>query len=308
MAYVKNDTFDFAPGTSWRYNNSGYFLLGMILERLEKKPYADIMRDRFFKPLRMATADYCPNAPSDPRYAAGYNRDGPNLLPAQAIDLSHPYSAGALCMSVPDFLAWQTALTSGKVVRPATYVQMATSDSVGGKATEYGFGLAPGGLPGHRLIQHGGDIPGFSTQQLWFPDDTLRIVAFANTLGSNPDRLAMNMARAVFGMPLRAKAMPLVAVPLPAGERAKYEGRFLLARLNGGVLPLRVFIEGDALMSQAEGPGQGKIPLVYLGNDTFGANFDTTLRLTFVVENGRTTKLRLLQRGNTIEGPRDTAP
>lgn len=305
MAFVSADTFDFKPGTDWRYNNSGYFLLGMVLEKLEKKPYADIMRDRFFSKFGMRTAAYCPNTPTDARYAAGYNRDGQNLVPAQQIDLSQPFSAGALCMSVPDFLAWQTALTSGRVVTPATYTLMTTSDTIaGGKRTEYGFGLALGGLPGHRMIQHGGDIPGFSTQQLWFPDDSLRVIAFANTLGSNPNRLAVNLARAVFGLPVVGKPSLPPVVALAPADRAKYEGTYELMLPNGKLLPLRIWVEGNDLMSQAEGPGQGKIPLRYLGNDTFGADFDVALRLSFVIENGKAAKARLLQGGGTIEGAR----
>jgi D-alanyl-D-alanine carboxypeptidase len=305
MAYVASDTFDFAPGTAWRYNNSGYFLLGMILEKVEHKPYAQIVRDRFFAPLNMRSAAYCPNAPTDPHYAAGYDRQGASVAPTARLDLSSPYSAGALCMSVPDFLTWQTALTSGRVVSPATYTLMTTADTIAsGLHTGYGFGLAPGMLGAHRLVQHGGDINGFSTQQLWFPDDSLRVVVFANTLGSAPDRLALNLVRATFGMPVVVAPKLPPIVPLAAADRAKYEGTYDLTRANGSVLPLHVWIEGDALVSQAEGPGQGKIPLRYLGNDVFGADFDPSVRLTFTIENGKAAKVRLLQGGGSIEGQR----
>ena len=305
MAFVASDTLDFAPGTVWRYNNSGYFLLGMILEKVEHKPYAQIVRDQFFTPLGMRSAAYCPNGQADAHYATGYDKRGASLAPAQRIDLSSPFSAGALCMSVPDFLAWQTALTSGRVVTPVTYALMTTADTVAsGLRTGYGLGLAPGMLGAHRLVQHGGDIPGFSTQQMWFPDDSLRVVVFANTLGSVPDRLALNLARATFGMPVVVPAKPAPAVPLAAADGVKYEGTYDLVRTGGGALPLRVWIEGDAVVAQAEGPGQGKIPLRFLGNDAFGADFDPSMRLIFTIENGKATKVRLLQGGGSIEGQR----
>ena len=304
MAFVVSDTLDFAPGTIWRYNNSGYFLLGMILEKVEHKPYAQIVRDRFFGPLGMRSAVYCPNAPTDPHYATGYDKHGPSVAPAQRMDLSSPFAAGALCMSVPDFITWQAALTSGRVVTPATYALMATSDTVAsGLRTGYGFGLASGMLGTHRIVQHGGDIPGFSTQQLWFPDDSLRVIVFANTLGSNPDALAMNLARATYGIPVVARPTLPPIMPLAAADRAKYEGTYDLMRAAGTTaLPLRIWIEGDALVSQA--PGQGKIPLRYLGNDTFGADFDPAVRLTFTIENGKAVRVRLLQGGGSIEGQR----
>ena len=82
------------------------------------------------------------------------------------------------------------------------------------------------------------------------------------------------------------------------------EGTFDLQRAPSGVFSLRVFVDGDGLAAQPEGAGQEKFPLRYLGVDTFGAAFDPTMRLTIVLENGRATKARLLQRGATIEGPR----
>ena len=304
MGFVASDTLDFASGTSYRYNNSGYFLLGMILEKMERKPYAQIVRDRFFMPMGMRSATYCPNVPTDAHFADGYDKQGPVLAPTQRLDLSSPFSAGALCMSVPDYLTWQTALTSGRIVTPATYALMTTSDTIAsGLRTGYGFGLASGMLGTHRLVQHGGDINGFSTAQFWFPDDSLRVVVFTNTLGSIPDRLAMNLSRATLGMPVVVPPKLPPLVPLAAADRAKYEGTYDLMRPgNPTVLPLRVWIEGDALVSQA--PNQNKIPLRYLGNDTFGVDFDPAVRLTFTLESGKGLKVRLLQGGGSIEGLR----
>ena len=305
MAFVASDTLDFAPGTRYRYNNSGYFLLGMILEKVEHKPYAEIVHDRFFAPLGMRSATYCPNTPTDPHYAKGYDKSGPAVSPTTRIDLSSPFSAGALCMSVPDFLTWQTALTSGRVVAPATYALMTTSDTVAsGLRTGYGFGLGTGMLDGHRLVQHDGAINGFSTQQLWFPADSLRVVVFTNTGGSDPNRLAMNLARATLGLPLVATPKLPPIVPLASADRAKYTGTYDLVRMGSAVLPLRVWVEGEDLVSQAEGPGQGKIPLRYFGNDTFGADFDPAMRLIFTIENDKAAKVRLLQGGGSIDGRR----
>jgi CubicO group peptidase (beta-lactamase class C family) len=301
--FVAKDTFDFAPGTQFRYNNTGYVLLGMILDKVTGTPYPDFVREHFFAPLGMRSAEYCPSIPTRDDDARGYARGAKEIVPAKYLSMTHPYSAGALCMSVVDYLRWQSALTSGRVVTPASYAMMATSDTVtGGKATKYGFGLAPGSLGSHRMIQHTGGVNGFSSQQLWFPDDSLRVVVFANTVASNPDLLATALASAVLGLPLPPG--PMRVTVLPAAQRARYEGVYDLQLHTGQYLPVHIDVGPNGLTSRAEGPGQGTFDLLYLGDDTFGAAFDPSLRLTVLFENGRAAKLRLQQGGGTLEGPR----
>ena len=305
VEFVVKDTFDFAPGTRYRYNNTGYVLLGAVLERVTGRPYAEHLTQTFFSPLGMRSAVYCPSRMTDPAHAAGYSLSKGELSPAVYLSMSHPFSAGALCMSVTDFLRWQSALRDGRIVNPATYALMSASDTTSnGARTGYGFGLASGRLGAHAIVRHGGAVNGFNTSELWFPDDSLQVVVFANTAGSNPDLVASNMASAVLGVPLQPRPVPLVALPLPAADRAKYEGTYDLALPNGAVLPLKIWVDGDALVSQAEGPGQGKIVLRYLGKDTFGADFDPSLRITIMFENGKPARARLTQGGGSIEGSR----
>ena len=217
VAFVEKDTLDFAPGTQFRYNNTGYMLLGMILDKVTGTPYPALMRQRFFSPLGMRSATYCPSTPTTPDDAKGYDRGATAITSAKYMSMTHPYSAGALCMSVVDFLRWQTALTSGRVVTAASYKMMSTSDTVAsGKPTTFGFGLATGLLGTHRLVQHGGGVNGFNTAQMWFPDDSLRVVVFSNTVGSNPGLLAMTLASAVLGVPMPARVPAPAPAPAPA--------------------------------------------------------------------------------------------
>ena len=307
VSFVEKDTLDFAPGTRWRYNNTGYVLLGMVLDKVTGKPYSRYLAERFFAPLGMRQSAYCPSRPTDPAYAAGYDDAGGKLVPATYLSMTHPYSAGALCMSVPDFLRWNAALTSGKVVTPASFGLMSGPDTLSsGLKTGYGFGLVSGRLGGgsHAMVGHGGGVNGFSTEQVWFPADSLRVVVFSNTAGSSPELLAANLASAVFGLPLHSRPSPPTAVPLAATDRQQFVGTYDLITPAGMPFPIHVTIEGDGLIAQADGPGQGKIPLIYLGAGVFGAAFDPTMRFTITVESGRGVKARLDQRGNTIEGPR----
>jgi hypothetical protein len=157
------------------------------------------------------------------------------------------------------------------------------------------MGLAPGTLGEHALVQHSGGINGFTTEQYWFPADSLRVVAFVST-EANPTWLVRNLASAVLGLPLTPGRVP--AVTIAVAELAKFEGEYDIELPDGRKLPFRLFVENGALMARAE--GQGKVPQKYIGNDTFGADFDPTVRLIFTVENGRVKAAKLLQGGATM--------
>jgi len=225
-------------------------------------------------------------------------------VPAPFLSMTHPYSAGALCSTVRDLVKWQRALAGGRVENARSYALMTTADTLNnGTRLGYGFGLVPGQLRTKRSVGHGGGVHGFTSASIYFPDDSVNVVVLTNSDGG-PDPLALNVARAVFGFPVVASPKPLVAVPLPDTERDRLPGVYDLDRLNGGVLTVRVTLEEGRLMAQAEGPGQGKFPIVHLGNLRFGTMADPTLFLTFMSEGGKITKLQLTQRGGTIEGAR----
>lgn len=304
VALVAKDTLDFAPGSAWRYNNTGYVLLGMILERVTHTSYADLLAKDFFAPLGLRSATYCPARPTDSEYAKGYEVEAERISVATTISMSQSWAAAALCMSVPDYLRWQGALTNGAVISTESYRLMSTAGTLlNGTSANYGFGLMPGQLGTHRVIHHGGDVHGFSSEALWFPDDSLRVVVFTNTLGSNPKYLADNLASAVLRLPLRVKTTT-TARQLTASERARYEGTYNIVMAGGRVTPLRVLSDGNGLAAQSVEPGQGTIRLTYIGDDTFTAEFDASTRIQFVMLNGTALEARFTQRGQTRAGLR----
>jgi CubicO group peptidase (beta-lactamase class C family) len=303
---VAADTFDFAPGTAYRYDNTGYVLLGMVIEKATGQKYADYLDAQFFKPLGLRQTSYCPSKTSDPAFALGYTK-GPNgTVRAQFLDLSHPFAAGALCSTVGDFVRWQRALASGKVVTPASYLLMSTADTLNnGRKINYGFGLVPGVFDGHKTVSHTGGIPGFATAAAYVADDSLSIVVFTNYDRESPQRLVQNLLRVAYGeTPLAPRAAPTQAAApaLSPADRDAVVGSYVLQLPNGQPLPIKFFADGSRLMAQAQ--GQGANELHYLGNYAFGAAFDPALRFTFTVDGGRATKVTLLQGGATIEGPR----
>lgn len=303
--FVSKTPFDFAPGEGYRYNNTGYVLLGMVLDKVTGQPYATHLEREFFTPLGLRQTTYCPSRTTDTTHAAGYDVEGDRVQPAVYLSMTHPYSAGALCSTVRDLVRWQRALISGDVVSTASLARMTTPDTLGyrGPRLTYGYGLAPGQLQGKRSVGHGGGVNGFTSASIWFPDDSVNVVVFTNS-NTGPDPLALNIARATFGIPLVPLPRPPVTVPLADSDRDKLPGVYDLNRLNGGLFTIHVTIEEGRLMAQAEGPGQGKFALLHVGNLRFAATVDPTLVMAFTVEGAKATKLQLTQRGNTIEGPR----
>ena len=131
----------------------------------------------------------------------------------------------------------------------------------------------------------------------------MNVVVFSNA-DAGPDALALNVSRAVFGIPPVAAPKPVVAVTLPDSIRDKLPGTYDLAPPAGGKFVIHISVENGQVMTQAEGPGQGKFPLIYAGDWVFGAGFDPSLRVTFINEGGKVARMRLAQGGGTMEGPR----
>lgn len=306
VKFVASDSFDFAPGTAYRYNNTGYVLLGMVIEKASGQTYANYLDAQFFKPLGLRQTSYCPSKTTNPVFALGYSKGPTGTVRAQFMDLSHPFSAGALCSTIGDFVKWQRALDGGKVVSPASYALMSTADTLNsGRRINYGFGLVPGEFNGHRTVSHTGGIPGFATAATYVPDDSLSIVVYTNYDSESPNTLVQNLLRAAYGVApvARGTATAQTAPPmLSTADRDAIVGSYALQLPGGQTLPIRFFLDGARLMAQAQGQEANEIR--YLGNYAFGVAFDPALRFTFTMDAGRATRLTLLQGGAQIEGAR----
>ena len=217
VGLVARDTFEFAPGTRLSYTNTGYALLGLVIERASELPYAEYVRRELFAPLGLRHTSYCPSRPQGAEWASGYApHDDGVIVSAEYLSMTHPYAAGALCSTVGDLVAWQHALAAGRVVSPASYARMTTPETLAsGERLTYGYGLVVIQYLGHRLVMHEGGINGFSASLLRFPDDSLDVVVLCNTERSGSGVLAQNLARAVLGLPL-LRFPPEPPPPAPA--------------------------------------------------------------------------------------------
>jgi CubicO group peptidase (beta-lactamase class C family) len=306
IKFVAADTFDFAPGTAFRYNNTGYVLLGMVIEKASGQKYAKYLDAQIFRPLGLRQTSYCPSKTSNPAFALGYSKAPNGTVRAKFLDLSHPFAAGALCSTVGDFVRWQRALAGGRVVSPASYALMSTDDTLNnGRKINYGFGLFPGMFHEHKTVAHTGGIPGFATAETYVADDSLSVVVFTNYDSESPQDLVQNLLRVAYGdAPVGRVAAPVQAAApaLSPADRDAIVGNYTLQLPGGQQLPIKFFVDGTRLMAQAQGQGANEIH--YLGNYEFGVAFDPALRFTFTMEGGKATKVTLLQGGAKVEGPR----
>ncbi|MBV8516438.1 MAG: beta-lactamase family protein [Acidobacteria bacterium] len=193
LALIASKNLLFAPGSHWSYSNSGYYLLGVIVERAANEPYDQFLRDTFFTPLGLDRTSYCgTNGP----VPSGYYLDVPSgaTVPMPNLDVSILYSAGGICSTANDLLRWNHALVSGAAISTASYARMTT----GVRPTEerppgYGYALVIDRLDGRRWIWHNGIVFGFQTHLAWFPDEDLTI-AVSIDVDAVPSELATPIA------------------------------------------------------------------------------------------------------------------
>ena len=295
-----HEPFDFEPGENYLYNNSAYFLLGMILGEVTGTPYARWVEESVFEPLGMKSSRYCDESRILPFRAEGYDYEDGELRNDDFMSMNLPGAAGALCSTVGDLVTWTWALHGGDVVSPASLELMTTPTRLNdGQARGYGFGLALGRLEGHRRIAHGGGIFGFSTFLAHYPDDGITVAVLTNSGSGQPNAIEAVVARTALSL---GPPPNVVDLPLTSQEMARYEGTYRLELPNGATLDLRIFADGDRLMSQATGQGANRIR--YQGDDVFVPTFDDTVQIVFEVDGDRAAALTLFQGGGEFRGER----
>ena len=216
----KDEPLDFAPGERYSYSNSGYFLLGVIVEKLSGMAYHDFIAKNLFEPLGMKDTAHEGFERSPKRRIKGYRLSGDKIVPVQDIDVTIAWAAGGLVTTVDDMARWDAAVSSGKLLKPASWRQAFTACSLPQDAPcNYGYGWNIGTLAGHKMIHHGGSIPGFTAQALRLPDDKVFVAVLTNGNGGavNTPVIAYKAAGIAIGQPFpEYKAIALAPEALDA--------------------------------------------------------------------------------------------
>ena len=253
LAVVRNDSLQFEPGSHFYYNNTGYFLLGMIIEKVTGKNYGEYLREVLFTPNGLTSTVYCSESPLIKRRARGYNNTPAGLVNTDYLSMNLPYAAGSLCSTVGDLVAWTRLLHNGKLVNPTSFSTMTTPVKLtSGRPMSYGFGLTVDTVGSHRRIHHGGGINGFISELAHYPDDSLTIVVLSNTSPAPSNQVADHLARIAFGMSIPGPVPP-ADLPVAADERARLIGSYRITWPDGSKRPARIYADGERLMIQIDG-------------------------------------------------------
>jgi D-alanyl-D-alanine carboxypeptidase len=213
----KNEPMRFKPGEKWEYDNSGYILLGAIVEKVSGMSYPDFVRRRIFEPLGMKHSSYGADEPIVPGRVAGYEKRDQGFVNTTYLSMTQPYAAGSLLSSVDDLALWDAALYTDKLVPRALLERAWTPYRLqNGSSTGYGYGWGIWQYEGHRVVQHDGGINGFATSAMRLPDDRVYVTVLSNCPGlePSPSELALKLAALAIGRPFREPVPVKVAAQI----------------------------------------------------------------------------------------------
>ena len=200
----KDDALEFAPGTAFNYNNSGYYLLGALIEKVSGMSYASFVEQRIFVPLGMTATSHEGHERGPQHQAAGHTRRDGGFGPCDPMSMSQAYAAGALVSTVDDMARWEHAIASGKLISAANWAKAFTPYRLAdGSACAYGHGWEIGTLRQRPMLAHGGAINGFMTFALRLPEDQLFVAVLSNADDGivDPEYLAQKVAAMALGDP-----------------------------------------------------------------------------------------------------------
>lgn len=222
-------TQDFEPGTDWSYSNSAYFILGGVVEKAAAAPLAEVFKTKLFTPLGMTHSALDDETEIVAGRVRGYSGSAPGKYTnAPFISMSIPGGAGSIRSTAGDLATWNAALYGGKILKPASLAAMLTPGKLSnGESTsaaiakmmaaagapaaaqsakqEYGYALFLTQVEGHRKIDHGGGIYGFSASLSEFPDDKTTVVVLSNTIGKDvgSSKIGDRIERLAIGVPAK---------------------------------------------------------------------------------------------------------
>ena len=216
----RDTPLEFSPGTSYRYSNSGYFLLGDIIERVSGVSYETFLQEHVFGPLAMADSGYDHYQTILPNRATGYCKQNGEWVRANYLDMGFPFSAGALYSTVEDLHRWDQALLQDCLISAEAHARMTTITPL---LTSYGYGLEMGRASGRRTISHAGGINGFRANFVRYPDEPACVIVLCNSEEAPFMGVTKTLSAILFGEPYETPPLKR-PVEVPAETLASYRG------------------------------------------------------------------------------------
>lgn len=260
---VEQKDFLFEPNEALIYNNSAYFFLGLIIEKVTGQDYETFLKQEIFDPLGMSNTSYCSNTNVVNNKVYGYNYSPEGLQKKPYLNHTWPYSAGSLCSTTKDLLTWMSALHNRKVLSEPLYQSLVTPDALNdGTLVNYAKGLVNFSNFGHKEIAHGGGIHGFLSDTRYFPEEDLYIICLINTTGPKGGSF---FADEITWKLLNKKSYESVDLDIDISNlQGKYTGA-----VRGSTLSLDVKSIANGMTTQSIGSKRIDTLNVYIGNNTW---------------------------------------
>lgn len=224
-----DSTLIFTPGERFSYSNSGYFLLGVIIEKITGKPYEQALQENIFTPFKMNDTGYDHHSTIIKNRASAYEKNGSEYVNADYIDMSIPYAAGSLYSTVEDLYLWDQALYTNQLL-DKKHMDLVFTKHIPAFGLHYGYGWVIGNEPvgntndSLEVISHGGGINGFNTLIERVPSDKSLILLFNNTGGAPLNDMGVAINGIIHGksydLPKKSVASSLLEVILEKGITA----------------------------------------------------------------------------------------
>ena len=302
----ENDPYDFDPGKKWHYDNSGYFLLGQIIEKVSGQPYGDFLRQNFFDPLGMKSTGVHHAGIALEHEALGYQFAGGGFTNALNWDMSWAGGAGALYSTVEDLFRWNEGVFNGKVLKDASLKAAWTPVKIEDNKEDnsgdgYGYGWFVTQLRGVQELSHGGGLNGFSSFIMRLPRENFTVAVLANAQPGAPGVEPALLAHLITQFYLGEKLDPRpIHKANPAVSPAAFDA--LVGRYDYGIAVLIVTREGDHLFAQLGGQPRYEI---FPKSDTEFFWKVVDAQVTFVKDkSGKVMKAVHHQGGQIINAPR----
>lgn len=199
--FFKNQPMDFSPGEKFKYNNSGYAILGYIIETISGQSYADFVVENIFKKLEMKTSQYASHSEVIQNRASGYqNKDG--YINSREISFTLPYASGSLMSTVDDMFKWQEAIKNNSLISKETAEKAFTNYILNnGEPINYGYGWHIKTIAGIPDREHGGEIFGFKSMGVYIPGLDIYVVGLNNCDCNSPTKITRDIAELVIDKP-----------------------------------------------------------------------------------------------------------
>ncbi len=243
----KDEPMDFEPGEKFLYNNSGYILLGYIIEVASGQTYADFIEKNIFEKLGMTSSSYGSMKNIVPNRASGYSETANGYSNADYLSLTLPYAAGSIMSTTSDLLKWQNALNNNTLIKKTSYEKAIHGSTLNDDThIPYGYGLGEDNINGSPSIQHGGGIFGYTTMGIYLPEEKVFVSGLTNCDCKNITSVTTRIAAMAIGKPFPDKKD---AIKLSDSELQKWIGAY---QFDNNVVRYVTFENGQ-LYSQREG-------------------------------------------------------